>query len=338
MHMLVTGGIGHVGKEVVRHLVAAGHTVRVIDLAKDVDLPEADYAQCDICDLDSLRRQVDGCEGIVHLAAIPSPRRPGAEMFRVNALGTFNVFQAAVDCGVGRVAQASSINALGYNYGTKPFPVQYLPIDEAHPTFTTDPYSYTKETVEDIGRYFWRRYGLSSVAFRLPDVVPGGTAVEERWRTWGARQKLAFEALMARPEWEVEATVRDLVARYDAFRTMEGFRGADAVLRDHGAFAPELWWLLCKRYDFWSMVDSRDAAQAFEMALTSEYEGSHPLFICDAHNATGIPSEDLARVFFPRATRRDGSLPGTTSLVSAQRARELLGVEPKHTLCGSQRA
>jgi len=334
MHILVTGGAGNVGREVVRYLVTAGHRVRVIDLAEEGGLAGIEYAQCDICDIDALRRQVDGVEGIVHLAAIPSPSRPGAEMFRINALGTYNVFQAAVDCGVRRVAQASSINALGYNYGIKPFPVQALPIDEAHATFTTDPYSYTKETIEGVGRYFWRRCGLPSVAFRLPDVVPGGTPAEESWRAWGASQKLAFEALTARPEREVAATVRDLVARYDAFRRAEGFRGADAILRDHGPYAPDLWWLLCKRYAFWSMVDSRDAARAFELALTSAYEGSHPLFICDAFNATGIPSEDLARVFFPRAARRDGPLPGTTSLVSAQRARELIGFEPVHTLCG----
>ena len=116
---------------------------------------------------------MDGIEGVVHLAAYRHPSMaPNPEMFRVNALGTMNVFRAAADAGIKRVVCASSINALGYNFGIKfpPGQLQYFPIDEAHPTFTTDPYSFSKHVIEDIGAYFSRREGVASVFLRFPAV------------------------------------------------------------------------------------------------------------------------------------------------------------------------
>ena len=95
-----------------------------------------------------------GIDGVVHLAAFRHPGlAPEHRLFHVNVSGTFNVFRAAADAGIKRVVCASSINALGYNFGIK-FPegqLQYFPIDEAHPTYTTDPYSFSKGAIEEIG-------------------------------------------------------------------------------------------------------------------------------------------------------------------------------------------
>ena len=66
--------------------------------------------------------------------------------------------------------QASSINAFGCFWGNTDITPRYLPIDEAHPTYTTDPYSFSKTVIEEIGDYYWRREGISSVALRLPAV------------------------------------------------------------------------------------------------------------------------------------------------------------------------
>jgi nucleoside-diphosphate-sugar epimerase len=75
-----------------------------------------------------------GCDQVVHLAALASPvvGRP-EEVFRVNAEGTFNVFQAAAEAGIRRVVQASSINALGLYYGVRTTDPLYFPVDEAAP-------------------------------------------------------------------------------------------------------------------------------------------------------------------------------------------------------------
>ena len=72
----------------------------------------------------------------------------GKQIFQINAAGSFNVYQAAADAGIKRVVSASSINALGFNFGVKASRIRYLPIDEDHPNVTTDAYSFCKEVLD----------------------------------------------------------------------------------------------------------------------------------------------------------------------------------------------
>jgi nucleoside-diphosphate-sugar epimerase len=84
-----------------------------------------------------------------------------------------------------------------------------------HPHLGTDAYSFSKWVVEEIGEYFWRREGISSVALRLPGVIP------PRWREhWGqmlAKNELV-ERLLAMPEPERRAWVRWALEELDALR------------------------------------------------------------------------------------------------------------------------
>jgi len=52
--------------------------------------------------------------------------------------------------------------------------------------------------------------------------------------------------------------------------------------------------------------------------------------VCDAENATGIDSEMLAELFYPQVKTRNRPLEGRDSLVSFERARQLIGYEPTH--------
>ena len=90
--------------------------------------------------------------------------------FDINVAGTYNLFEAAERAGIKRIAQASSINALGGYWGCDDRQFEYFPLDEAHPLHTTDAYSLSKQLVEEIAAYYWRRSGISSVSFRLPAV------------------------------------------------------------------------------------------------------------------------------------------------------------------------
>ena len=131
MHILVTGGAGKVGLAVVRWLLAHGHNLRVLDLSAETIQEGVDYRRCDITDYSSLLPHLDGMDRIIHLAAIPTPMMaPAPELFHINVAGTFNVFQAAAEAGIRRIASASSINTLGYNFGVRPFKLSYFPIDE----------------------------------------------------------------------------------------------------------------------------------------------------------------------------------------------------------------
>jgi len=67
---------------------------------------------------------------------------------------------------------------------------------------------------------------------------------------------------------------------------------------------------------FFTQVDARDSAQAFEKALLAPYEGSHPLFINDTLNPYLVDSRELARLFFAEAEVREAlrcSMPSAES-------------------------
>ncbi len=336
MRVLVTGGTGSVGKAAVERLLGRGWDVRVVGRRAAMAVPGAEYASCDITDVQSLGDCCRGCDTIVHLAAIAQPTNaPGPEVFRVNALGTYNVFEAAARQGIGRVVQASSINAFGCAWSLQDVRVDYFPIDEEHPTFTTDPYSFSKTVVEDIGRYYWRRDGITSVALRLPWVYAKDQFQGSRHTERVRRARAVLNDLLAMPADEREKRLADVRRReleYRRERPMEyeasrrekrGKRhGDDALARMYGS----------SRFNFWASVDERDSAQAIEKGLSAEYKGSHVLFVNDSHNWLLYDTETLLGLFFPEVARRTRPIPDCESLVSIDRARDLIGFEPEYSV------
>ena len=326
MKILVTGGMGEIGKPTVQWLAARGHAVRVLDLRVPEPIPGVDCREGDVTDLEALRAALDGIEGVVHLAAYRHPSMASnSEMFRVNALGTMNVFHAAAEAGIRRVVCASSINALGYNFGIKfpPGQLQYFPIDEAHPTFTTDAYSFSKHVIEDIGAYFWRREGIVSVCLRFPAVydlnAPGPSILME---FVDACYKQTTEVL-ALPEPARAARVREIVADFERRAASREWEAKFDLSFPDGA-------VMFGRSNFWTSLDVRDAAQAIEKSLLRDIEGSHAIYVTDTHNFVGLPSRELAAVFFPEVTTWKRPVEGTEALVSIERARALIGFEPRY--------
>jgi len=328
VRVLVTGGTGKVGRTAVARLVRQGHVVRVIGRRPDVTIEQAEYRSCDINDYEAIRDQVRGVEAIVHLAAIRHPSLgPGQEIFRVNCSGTFNIYHAAAAEGVSRVVTASSINALGYNFGTKEFALQYFPIDEEHPSFTTDPYSFSKQIVEEIAAYFWRREGISGICLRLPAVY------ENTDRDRGVTSFLmlaqdAYTAFFALSPAERQRRAAQIIARFEAMRSE---RAWERPTYRFGMDQPDAG-LMFGRSNFWTSINAEDSAQAIEKGLLAHYDGSHPLYINDSHNFVGVDTEVLARTFFPGVTTWKRAVHGTESLVSIDRARALIGFEPQHSI------
>jgi nucleoside-diphosphate-sugar epimerase len=338
MNILLTGGTGNVGRSTFTRLVKNGHTVRVIGRRSDITIEGAEYVVCDITDYATLREQVRGMEGIIHLAAIPWPGgAPAQEIFDVNCRGTFNVYQAAAEEGISKLSCASSINALGFNYGTVPFEIEYFPIDEAHPTYTTDPYSFSKQVMENTADYFWRREGISSVNLRLPGVYEVGGRRMEHMAQFTARFRQAIDELLAQPETQRQERVRRAIAKFDTMRPQfsQPLSREEMIARWRASRDdPDL--LLLRggfgRSDFWASIDARDAAQALEKGLLADYEGSHPLFVNDSENAAGFESETLVQLFYPETTARTHPLQGRETLVSIDKARALIGYEPEYPI------
>jgi len=104
----------------------------------------------------------------VHMAAIPAPgHRPDHEVHNNNVMGSYNALRAAVEVGIQRVCQASSVNATGLAYSRRPR-FDYFPLDEEHPTYNEDPYSLSKWICEEQANSIARRYEkltISSMRF-----------------------------------------------------------------------------------------------------------------------------------------------------------------------------
>jgi len=115
--VLVTGGAGLVGKELIAQLLAQGKKVRAIynktPLA-DFHAAALEQVQCNILDVVGLEETMKDIEQVYHCAAIVTfnPRRK-MEMFKINIEGTANVVNAALEAGVKKMVHVSSVAALG---------------------------------------------------------------------------------------------------------------------------------------------------------------------------------------------------------------------------------
>lgn len=119
---LVTGALGCIGAWVVERLLDRGETPLVFDLGHDPrrvrdlvgeeGLERVQFVQGDIADADALRSCIEshGVSQIVHLAGLQVPfcRADPTKGAMVNVVGTVNVFEAAAQSGIERVAYASS--------------------------------------------------------------------------------------------------------------------------------------------------------------------------------------------------------------------------------------
>ena len=141
MKVVVTGGSGKLGRWVVRELNSdasgpAPHEVTVFDRVKTPDVDGARFLPGDVQDLGQVFGALAGAEAVIHLAGIPTHSvAPNEDTFRINAMGTFNVHEAAWHLGIRRVVTASSEAVLGWAPGAMVREVvpDYLPIDENHP-------------------------------------------------------------------------------------------------------------------------------------------------------------------------------------------------------------
>ncbi|MDX1736518.1 MAG: SDR family NAD(P)-dependent oxidoreductase, partial [Halioglobus sp.] len=119
MRVMVTGGTGFVGYHTALALLGAGHEVSLLVRSVDKMLSLfgegriEHYTRGDICDDRAVRKALEGCDAVVHAAAMVSTDPADAEqVYRSNVEGTHTVIGAALDHGVGSVIHVSSVTAL----------------------------------------------------------------------------------------------------------------------------------------------------------------------------------------------------------------------------------
>ena len=167
MKIAVTGGNGKVGRGFVEMALSEGHSVVNIDrMAPKTPLSHANltFIQGDLADYDMLVAAFQGCDALAHIAAIPSPGHfPDHIVHNNNVTGSYNAMRAAVEVGIQKICQASSVNATGLAYSRAPR-FDYFPLDEQHPTYSEDPYSLSKWICEEQANSIARRYETLTIS------------------------------------------------------------------------------------------------------------------------------------------------------------------------------
>jgi dihydroflavonol-4-reductase len=118
MDVLVTGGTGFVGANLVRTLLADGHTVRVLARPgrdrRALDGCKVEIVEGDLLDVGSLRCAVGGARHVYHAAADYRLWAPDLRvLYRANVDGTRHVLQAAAEAGAERIVYTSTVGAVG---------------------------------------------------------------------------------------------------------------------------------------------------------------------------------------------------------------------------------
>jgi UDP-glucose 4-epimerase len=174
MRTLITGGAGFIGSHLADQLVAAGHSVLIVDslhsgrlenLKHIINLPQVQFVHADITDSRSIAACFEQVDWVFHLAGladiVPSIEQPST-YYETNVSGTFNVLQCARDAGVKRFVYAASSSSYG-------IPDIY-PTPESSPIAPQYPYALTKHMGEELVLHWAQVYRLPALSLRLFNV------------------------------------------------------------------------------------------------------------------------------------------------------------------------
>lgn len=191
MRILITGGAGFIGSNLAGYFVERGHTIRVLDnLSRRGTRSNLDWilARCgesvefvegDVRDVAAVHAAIEGSDAVFHLASqvavTTSVADPRLDL-EVNALGTFNVLEAArASSPMPAVIFTSTNKVYGamedvavicdgrrYKYGDCP-----EGIDETRPLDFHSPYGCSKGAADQYTRDYYRIYGVPTVVFRM---------------------------------------------------------------------------------------------------------------------------------------------------------------------------
>lgn len=121
MNIFITGATGYIGAELTKALAKEGHVIHALirDAKKQsaFEHPNIKLFEGNILDNESLRKGMENCEAVFHLAAYARVWAKDPETyFKVNVEGTKNVLEAALNLGVKKLVYTSTAGVIGPSY------------------------------------------------------------------------------------------------------------------------------------------------------------------------------------------------------------------------------
>lgn len=169
--VLVTGGAGFIGSNLVGALVALGHEVAVLDNLQSGyevnvrDFPHVRFVRGDVRCEDDVSRAMEGVETVFHLAASVGNKRSIDSPIidaEINVIGTLRILEAARKVGVRTIVTSSSAGIFGE--------LKTLPIREDHPVEPDTPYGASKLCEEKVCLAYARLYQMDVKCLRYFNV------------------------------------------------------------------------------------------------------------------------------------------------------------------------
>jgi UDP-N-acetylglucosamine/UDP-N-acetyl-alpha-D-glucosaminouronate 4-epimerase len=172
--ILITGGAGFIGSNLIDHFLEEGHRVVCLDdlstgyehnISHHYGDPKFKFIKGDIRDLETCTRALEGCNYVSHHAALGSVPRSIADPANTNSVnidGFLNVLIAARDAKVKRFVYAASSSTYGDS--------RKLPKVEEEIGRPLSPYAITKYVNELYADVFARTYGMECIGLRYFNV------------------------------------------------------------------------------------------------------------------------------------------------------------------------
>lgn len=273
MRVLVTGGSGRGGVEVVRAVAAAGHEVVNVDRRPPGEPLPGGFLSAGLDDPGAVYDVVAQVrpDSVCHLAAIPTPSgQARVDVFRNNVLSTYHVLQAAGDLGVQRVVYASSEMATGLlTPGAAP---SRMPFDESERVPSPNAYALSKYLGEVIAESLATRHPeVAFVGLRLTNIIPADRyeMLEPRRRDPGIARGNFWSYVDARDVGSAFLAALDGASTgHEVFLVAAADTCVDRPLRE----------LMAEFYDGYDAVDPEapDDASAFDCSKMERTFGWRP--------------------------------------------------------------
>lgn len=169
--VLVTGGCGFIGSNLIPYLEKKGYKIRVLD---NFSKGSPDFLQSntvevikgDVRNINDVKKALEGVSGVIHLAAfgsvIESVEDP-MENFEINVRGTLNILNECRKIGISKFIFSSTGGALIGDAA--------LPVDEESTPKPISPYGSSKLCCEAYCSSFSKSYGMDIIALRFANII-----------------------------------------------------------------------------------------------------------------------------------------------------------------------